>query len=59
MGVAIVARVDNLPWEKLTELPLENLARSRNIYLTYRTSRKMFPAARHLAGFIRQNYGLE
>lgn len=59
MGVAIVARVDNLPWDKLTELPLENLTRSRNIYLTYRTSRKMFPAARHLAGFIRQNYGLE
>jgi hypothetical protein len=51
--------VDNLPWDKLTELPLENLTRSRNIYLTYRTSRKMFPAARHLAGFIRQNYGLE
>ena len=59
MGVAIVARVDSLPWSRLTELPLENLSRSRNIYLTYRTNRKMFPAARQLAGFIRQNYGLE
>lgn len=59
MGVAIVARVDGLPWDRVTELPLENLTRSRNIYLTYRTNRKMFPAARQLAGFIRQNYGLE
>lgn len=59
MGVAIVARVDGLPWDRVRELPLENLTRSRNIYLTYRTSRKMFPAARKLAGFIRQNYGLE
>ena len=59
MGVAIVARVDNLPWDRVTELPLENLTRSRNIYLTYRTNRKMFPAARQLAGFIRQNYALE
>lgn len=59
MGVAILARVDNLPWDRIRELPLENLARSRNIYLTYRTNRKMFPAARQLTGFIRQNYGLE
>ncbi len=59
MGVAIVAKVDNLPWERVTEIPLEGLARSRNIYLTYRTNRKMFSAARQMAGFIRQHYGLE
>ena len=59
MGVAIVAKVDNLPWDRIAEVPLEGLARSRNIYLTYRTNRKMFPAARQMTGFIRQNYGLE
>lgn len=59
MGVAIVAKMDSLPWDRVTELPLEGLTRSRNIYLTYRTNRKMFTAARQMAGFIRQNYGLE
>jgi DNA-binding transcriptional LysR family regulator len=59
MGIAIVARVANLPWDRVTELPLDGLTRSRNIYLTYRTNRKMFAAARQMAGFIRQNYGLE
>lgn len=59
MGVAIVARVDNIPWSRVTEIPLDGLTRSRNIYLTYRTNRKMFRAARQMAGFIRQRYGLE
>ncbi len=59
MGIAIVAKVDNLPWDRVTEVPVEGLTLSRNIYLTYRTNRKMFPAARMMSGYIRQNYGLE
>lgn len=59
MGVAILARLDNLPWDRITEVPLDGLSRSRNIYLTYRTNRKMFRATRQMAGFIRQRYGLE
>lgn len=59
MGVAIVARVDRLPWDRVVEVPLEGLHRSRSIYLTYRTNRKLFSAARQMVGFIRQNYGLE
>ncbi len=59
MGIAIVAKVDNLPWDRITEIPLDGLSRSRNIYLTYRTNRKMFRSAKKMAGFIRQHYGLE
>jgi DNA-binding transcriptional LysR family regulator len=59
IGIAIIAKVEHLPWDRITEIPLEGLSQSRNIYLTYRTDRKLFHAASQMVGFIRQQYGLE
>lgn len=59
MGIAIVARVEGMPWERIVEIPLEGLTDSRNIYLTYRTNRQLFRPARQMLSFIRQKYELE
>lgn len=59
MGVAILAKVDPLPWDRITEIPLVGLNRSRNIYLTYRTNRKMFRITKQMISFVRQQYELE
>lgn len=59
LGVAILARVDGLPWDRIAEVPLEGLTNNRDIFLTYRTNRKLFRTARQMVQFVQQEYRLE
>ncbi|MCD8334606.1 MAG: LysR family transcriptional regulator [Clostridiales bacterium] len=59
MGVAILAKVNQLPWDRVTEVPLEGLTSSRDIFLTYRTNRKLFHTARQMVQFVQQKCQLE
>lgn len=54
VGVAIIAKVDDLPWERLTMLPLAGLEESRSLYLTYRTNRQQYSTVRDLIRFIQE-----
>ncbi|MCD8008074.1 MAG: LysR family transcriptional regulator [Clostridiales bacterium] len=58
MGVAILAKVDHLPWDRIVQVPLEGLTSSRDIFLTYRTNRKLFRTARQMVQFVQQEYRL-
>lgn len=56
VGVAIIAKVEGLPWDRIAELPLAGLEQSRSLYLTYRTNRQPFRTVRELIGYITRNY---
>lgn len=59
VGVAIVAKIEGLPWERLVELPLEGLNQSRSLYLTYRTNRQPYRTVKDLIQFIIRNHTVE
>lgn len=52
LGIGIIARIDDLNWNKLVEIPLTGLVQKRSIYLTYRTYRKQRPLVERLIQYI-------
>lgn len=58
VGVAIIAKVEDLPWDRLTQLPLEGLDQSRSLYLTYRTNRQHYRTVQELIDFIRLHHAI-
>lgn len=56
VGVAIIAKVDGLPWDRMVELPLMGLDDNRVLYLTYRTHRQHYRTVRDLIQFIQENH---
>lgn len=59
VGVAIIAKIEGLPWDRLVELPLAGLDESRSLYLTYRTNRQPYRTVKDLIQFIIRNHTAE